>query len=58
VNILNKAMNLCYFEMLGDASLINTEIDQYRAKTRDEIRAAAKVAFTPENCTKLYYYAE
>ena len=58
VNIMNKAMNLCYFEMLGDAALINTEIDKYIAIGRDDITSQAKAAFVPQNCTKLYYYAE
>ncbi len=58
VNIMNKAMNLCYFEMLGNASLINSEIDNYMSVERDGIISLAKKAFVPENCTKLYYYAE
>lgn len=58
VNIMNKAMNLCYYEMLGDVSLINTEIDLYMATPRSDIVSLAKTAFVPENCTKLYYYAE
>lgn len=58
VNIMNKAMNLCYFEMLGDASLLNTEINNYITVSRQAIVSQAKLAFVPENCTKLYYYAE
>jgi predicted Zn-dependent peptidase len=58
VHIMNKAMNLCYYEMLGDASLLNTELDSYMATPRSEIVSLAKAAFVPENCTKLYYYAE
>jgi predicted Zn-dependent peptidase len=58
VNIMNKAMNLCYFEMLGDASLINAELQSYMMTGRSDISSLAKTAFVPENCTKLYYYAE
>ena len=58
VNIMNKAMNLCYYEMLGNASLLNSEIDKYMATGRKEIAELAKKTFVPENCTKLYYYAE
>ncbi len=58
VNVLNKALNLCYFEMIGDAGLINTDIFQYTSISRDEISKQAKRVFKPENCTKLYYYAE
>lgn len=58
VNIMNKAMNLCYYEMLGDAALLNSEIDKYMATGRKEIISLAKSTFVPQNCTKLYYYAE
>lgn len=58
VNIMNKAMNLCYFEMLGDASFIVTELNQYLSVGRNEIVSQANAAFVPQNCTKLYYYAE
>lgn len=58
VNIMNKAMNLCYFEMLGDVSWLNTEINKYVSVTRQDIVSQAKAAFVPQNCTKLYYYAE
>lgn len=58
VNIMNKAMNLCYFDMLGNASYINTEIDNYMVIERNHITSQAKKVFVPHNCTKLYYYAE
>jgi predicted Zn-dependent peptidase len=58
VNIMNKAMNLCYYEMLGNASMLNSEIDKFMAVDRKEITTQAKAIFVPENCTKLYYYAE
>jgi predicted Zn-dependent peptidase len=58
VNIMNKAMNLCYFEMLGDVALINNEIKNYTNIERADIATLATRAFVPSNCTKLYYYAE
>jgi predicted Zn-dependent peptidase len=58
VNIMNKAMNLCYFEMLGDAMWLNTEINKYNSVSRNDIVSLSKAAFVPQNCTKLYYYAE
>ena len=33
LNVMNKAMNLGFYEMLGDLSLINREVDRYRAVT-------------------------
>ena len=37
LNVMNKAMNLGYYRMLGDMSLLNGEIDIYRSITAEEI---------------------
>ncbi len=52
---LNKAMNLTYYELLGDANLINTEIEKYNSITINDIQLAAQQIFTPENSAVLYY---
>jgi zinc protease len=57
MNVLNKAMNLAYNELLGEADLINTEIDRYRAVTADMIKEQAREIFKEENCSTLYYNA-
>jgi zinc protease len=54
-NILNKAMNLAYFELLGDASAINTEVSKYFRITPEEEIEIAKKVLTPDNCSTLYY---
>jgi predicted Zn-dependent peptidase len=53
--ILHKAMNLSFYELLGDASLINTEIDRYRATTGKMVQEAAGKYLVPYNCSTLYY---
>lgn len=55
VNVLNKAMNLAYFEMLGDANLINTDVDNYQQITASDISQTAKLLFRRENCTTIHY---
>ncbi len=57
INLLNKAMNLAYFELLGDANLANTELDKYLAVTAADLQAIAQEVFVPENCSTLYYCA-
>lgn len=57
MNVLNKAMNLAYNELLGNADLINSEIDRYRAVTTDMIKEQACEIFRDENCSTLYYNA-
>jgi zinc protease len=55
MSVLNKAMNLAFFELLGDADIINEEADMYHRITRDQVRDMARKIFTPENCCELYY---
>lgn len=52
-----KAFSLAYFEVLGDANGVNTEIEKYDRVTADAIQAMAQKIFTPENCSVLYYQA-
>ncbi len=56
--ILNKAMNLAYAELLGNANLVNEEINNYLAVTADEIQKQAAQIFTAENCSTLYYHTK
>ncbi len=58
MNLLNKAMNLAYFELLGDASMINTEMEKYRAVSVDDITNYSKEVFTKNNCSTLFYYSK
>lgn len=57
-SILSIATNLAYFELFGDASDINLEIEKYRKVTADEIRTTAAEVFRKDNCSTLYYYSK
>lgn len=57
-SILNKAMNLGYYQMLGNASMINTEVECYRAVEAQEISATAAALFTENNSSTLRYIAK
>ncbi len=54
-NILNKAMALAYFELLGNADMLNAEGLKYAQITVDDIRNTAQKYFKPENSVTLYY---
>ncbi len=58
LSVLNKAMNLAYFELLGDAQLYNTEIDRYLAPNENDIQAYAKQLLVADQCSTLYYQAQ
>ncbi len=55
VNILNKAINLAYFDMLGNAELINQQTDFYRNVSVEDIQNVAKEIFTEQNCSEIIY---
>jgi len=54
-SILNKAVNLSFNELLGDADLINREVDLYHDVNEERVTKAIKKYFAPSNCSTLYY---
>jgi zinc protease len=54
-SILNKAVNLSFYELLGDPELINKEVDEYRNVTREMVEEVASKYLVPENSSTLYY---
>lgn len=55
VNYMNKAQNLCIFELLGDAKNINTEHERYKNVKVEDIQNIAKKIFRAENCSTIHY---
>lgn len=58
LNVMNKAMNLGFYEMLGDAELVNREVDAYGAVTADDILDFSRRTFRPERSSTLIYRAK
>lgn len=54
-NIMNKATHLCLYEMLGDAGIINTEVEAYRSVSGNEVLSVAQKYLCDSNCSTLYY---
>ena len=55
VGALNKAMNLTFYELIGDSDLINTEIEYYQAVQVTDIQRVANNIFRKDNASILYY---
>ena len=51
--LLNKSINLCMFELLGDANGINEEIQIYNNIQNDDILGFANSTLRKENCSLL-----
>lgn len=58
INYLDLATNLAYFELIGKAEDINTEVDKYRAVSASQMMRVAKETFVRENSSTLYYIAK
>lgn len=52
--LLNRAMNLSFFELLGDAHGINEESDIYNAVQSEHLKETANQLFNRENCTRMF----
>ncbi len=57
INIMNKALNLCFYAMIGDITLINREAEIYRTITEEEVHDFARRIFTENNSSTLIYRA-
>jgi zinc protease len=57
-DVLTKATNLAISELLGDADLINREIEKYGKVTLEMIREQANIVLDENNCSTLYYLAK
>jgi zinc protease len=55
LSLLDKAMNLAYFELLGDGNLLNKEIDNYLKVSIMDVQRRAQETFKKENASVLYY---
>ncbi|MBL7713275.1 MAG: insulinase family protein [Chitinophagaceae bacterium] len=57
MSILSRANNLAFYELLGDAAMINDELGLYHAVTTASLLDTAKEIFRPGNENTLFYKA-
>jgi predicted Zn-dependent peptidase len=58
VPLMSRAGSLATYELLGDANLMNKELEHYQAVTVQDILQESKNIFNENNCSTLYYYSE
>ncbi len=56
MSIMSRATNLSFYELMGNANLMNEELPKYQLVTNDDILATAQETFKPENSNTLYYF--
>ncbi len=54
-SILNKAVNLALYELLGDPERINTEVEMFRKTDQKLVIETTQKFLTDSNCSTLYY---
>jgi predicted Zn-dependent peptidase len=57
MSVMNRANSLAFYELLGDAALMNEELNRYNKVTVDDIQHLSREIFRDENSSTLYYYA-
>ncbi len=58
VSLVNRANSLATYELLGDAGLMNKELEYYHAVTVEEIQQESRNIFDESNSNTLYYYSD
>lgn len=58
VGILSKSMNLAYYELLGDASMLNHQTEKYFAITPEQLMQTAGEVFSSDRVSELHYLAK
>jgi zinc protease len=57
MSVMNRAASIAMYELLGDADLINKELERYQAVTVGEVLKECTIIFDENNCNTLYYLA-
>ena len=58
MSVMNRASSLAIYELLGDANLMNTELEKYRAISTERIREVSELVFDEQNSNTLYYLSK
>ncbi len=58
MSVMNRANSLAYYELLGDASWFNFELEKYSSVTTEDILQESRNIFRKENSNTMYYYSE
>ena len=55
MSVMNRASSIAMYELLGDADLMNSELEKYQAVTAEDILAETRIIFDENNCSTMYY---
>lgn len=55
MSVMNRANSLAFYELLGDAELMHTELGRYKGVTVKDIQEESNKIFDENNCSTLWY---
>jgi zinc protease len=58
MNVMTRANNLAFYELLGNAGLFNEDREKYFAVTAEDILQYSRKIFDVKNSNTLCYYSE
>lgn len=58
LSLMSRATNLAFYELLGDADMMNAELEKYSAVSAEDIRNESRIIFSPVNSNTLYYLSK
>lgn len=58
MGLMNRANSLAFYELLGDADLMNQELKKYNEVSGADIRTLSQQIFAAENSNTLYYLSD
>ena len=58
MSVMNRANSLAFYELLGDATLMNTELERYNVITAEDILNYSKELFDDTNSNTIHYYSK
>jgi len=57
MSLMNRANNLAFYELIGNANLMNTELTRFQEVTREGLMNEVREIFRKGNCNTLRYFA-
>jgi predicted Zn-dependent peptidase len=57
MSLMNRANNLAFYELIGNANLMNTELTRFQEVTREGLMKEVREIFRKGNCNTLRYFA-
>ena len=58
MTLMNRAGSLAFYELMGDAALMNTELDRYQKVTVEDIYEESNNIFREENSSTMWYLSK